>query len=301
MHRSGTSAVTRVVNLLGAEIGKSILMPGEGNSEGFWEHFDAMHVDHDLLLAFGHTWFDIRRLPADWQQHGAARVARDRASAIIRKEFTGHALVTIKDPRMCLTAPVWIEAFEAAGFDVQCLFVVRDPGEVAGSLQAREKWPREPIFLLWAHYMMEAVLATRQHARSLITYDQLLNDWRGTMERVASELQLPWPRGEAAAADIDAFLHKGHRHHSAASETNSDIPPFVAEFHASCLALANGGNDWHSLDEAALTMRKISDLFTPHLDNLLTQHEVMEHQLTAKVQAFEHLLKTIVSNVQQKP
>ncbi|GGA13942.1 sulfotransferase family protein [Dyella caseinilytica] len=306
MHRSGTSAVTRVVNLLGANIGKNILLPGHGNSEGFWEHFEAVHVDHDMLLAFGHTWFDIRRLPADWQQQAAGREALERIKGIIQKEFVGQPLVAIKDPRMCLTAPLWIEAFEAAGFEVQCLFVVRDPREVADSLQAREKWPREPIFLLWAHYMMEAMLATRQCKRSLITYDQLLDDWRGTLHRVTSELQLAWPRGEdATASDIDAFLHKGHRHHTAAGDIGAkdsakDMPPFVAEFYADCLAVANGHDDWSKLDEAALTLRKISDLFTPHLDNLATQHEVAQNQLTAKVQAFENLLKTIVSNIQPK-
>jgi len=306
MHRSGTSAVTRVVNLLGADIGKNILRPGEGNSEGFWEHFDAVQVDHDLLLEFGRTWFDIRRLPADWQQQAAGRNALERIKAIIQKEFAGQPLVMIKDPRMCLIAPLWIEAFEAAGFEVQCLFVVRDPGEVADSLQAREKWPREPIFLLWAHYMMEAVLTTRQCGRSLITFDQLLDDWRGTLRRVAGELHLAWPRGEeAAASDIDAFLHRSHRHHTAASSAKASAPekttpPFVAKFYANCLAVAHGSGDWHALEESARTLRDISDLYTPHLDNLLAQHSAMENQLKAKVQAFENLLKTIVSNIQPK-
>jgi hypothetical protein len=306
MHRSGTSAVTRVVNLLGADIGKDILLPGHGNSEGFWEHFGAVQVDHDLLQAFGHTWFDIRRLPADWQQQTAGREALARARTIIQNEFAGKPLVAIKDPRICLTAPLWIEAFESFGFEVQCLFVVRDPREVADSLQAREKWPREPIFLLWAHYMMEAVLATRSCRRALITFDQLLDDWRSTMQRVASELHWPWPRDEAAAAaDIDGFLHKGHRHHVAADKADAkastqDMPPFVAEFYANCLAVAKGDDGWTELDESAYTLRKISDLFTPHLDNLLTQHEVVENQLTAKVQAFENLLKTLVSNMQPK-
>jgi hypothetical protein len=302
MHRSGTSAVTRVANLLGADIGKDILLPGQGNSEGFWEHHEAMQTNHYLLEAFGRTWFDIRSLPQGWQEQQPGLDALARIKAIIQKEFASKPLVAVKDPRMCLTAPLWIEAFEASGFEVQCLLVVRDPREVADSLHARESWPREPIFLLWAHYMMEAVLATRKYPRALITYDQLLQDWRGTMRYVSSELSSPWPIDEeAAAASIDAFLHTGHRHHVAADETAlDDMPEFVANFYANCLTVANGSDSWSVLDYSALTMRMISELYTPHLDNLITQHETVEHQLTAKVQAFENLLKTIVSNIQPK-
>jgi hypothetical protein len=305
MHRSGTSAVTRVVNLLGADIGKNILLPGHGNSEGFWEHADAMRANHYLLQAFGRTWFDIRRLPQDWPQQAAARKALTGIRAIIQNEFAFRPLVALKDPRMCLTAPLWIEAFESAGYEVQCLFVVRDPREVADSLQARENWPREPIFLLWAHYMMEAVQATHQCSRALITYDQLLHDWRGSMRRVAGEFSLTWPRDDAtAAAEIDAFLHADHRHHVAMpfgdEASFADMQPFTAEFYANCLAVAHGRSDWSALGHCALILRNISDLYTPHLDNLLIQHETMEHQLTAKVQAFEQLLKTIASSKQLK-
>jgi hypothetical protein len=302
MHRSGTSAVTRVVNLLGADIGKNILLPGNGNSEGFWEHYEAMEIDHYLLKAFSRTWFDIRPMPVDWPQQAPGRQALTRINALIQKEFAPHPLVAVKDPRMCLTAPLWIEAFEAAGYEVQCLFVVRDPREVADSLQAREKWPREPIFLLWAHYMMEAVLATRTCRRALITYDQLLDDWRGTMRRVSTDLSLSWPIDEdTAATRIDAFLHTGHRHHVTAAATSPDgMPPFVADFHANCLAVANGNGDWRAIDQSALTLSLISELYTPHLDNLLAQHETVEHQLTAKLQAYETLLKTLASNFQPK-
>ena len=37
MHRSGTSALTRVLNLLGAELGEGLMAPAPGNPGGFWE------------------------------------------------------------------------------------------------------------------------------------------------------------------------------------------------------------------------------------------------------------------------
>jgi len=38
MHRSGTSALARVVNLLGVDLGKSFLPPDPANPSGYWEH-----------------------------------------------------------------------------------------------------------------------------------------------------------------------------------------------------------------------------------------------------------------------
>jgi len=38
MHRSGTSALTRVLNLLGMELGQPLLPPHPTNETGFWEH-----------------------------------------------------------------------------------------------------------------------------------------------------------------------------------------------------------------------------------------------------------------------
>jgi hypothetical protein len=307
MHRSGTSAATRVVNLLGAHIGANILLPGEGNLEGFWEHADAVHTNHYLLQVLGRTWFDIRQLPKTWPQHAISQKTVAYIKTLIKRDFDSYPLVAIKDPRMCLTAPVWIAAFEALGYEVQCLFVVRDPREVADSLQAREKWPREPIFLLWAHYMAQGLLATQQCRRSLITYDQLLTDWRGTIHRVSDELALTWPNDtEAAAIDVDAFLHVGHRHHKVAAsnteeKTFADMPFFVAEFYANCIAIADGRKTWSAVEQSASTFTSIAELYTTYLNDLLAQHGAAESKMKEQVQTFEKLLSSFVANAQAKP
>ena len=303
MHRSGTSAATRVVNLLGADIGTNILLPGQGNSEGFWEHADAMRANHYLLQAFGRTWFDIRRLPQNWPQHPISREALARFTAIICDEFAGKPLVALKDPRTCLTAPLWIEAFETCGFDVQCLFIVRNPMEVVASVRAREQCAPEPIFLLWAHYMMEALLATRDRPCALVTYDQLLDDWRSTMRRVSDDLSLAWPCGETdVASGIDAFVQKQHRHHVAGALTNDidssgRMPVLVEELYANSVAVAEGRGSWSTLHRNALALQNISDLYAPHLDQLIAQHEAKERQLAIKVQALDNVLKTIVAKI----
>ena len=49
MHRSGTSALMRVVNLLGVNIGNNLIAPASDNELGFWEHLDVYHANEKLL------------------------------------------------------------------------------------------------------------------------------------------------------------------------------------------------------------------------------------------------------------
>ena len=51
MHRSGTSALMRVLNLLGVDIGTSLLPPNEDNEAGYWEHVDIYRQQEQLMDA----------------------------------------------------------------------------------------------------------------------------------------------------------------------------------------------------------------------------------------------------------
>src|SRR5262245_21936381 len=48
MHRSGTSALTRVLSCLGADLPKNILGPGPTNEAGHWESQDLIDLHEDF-------------------------------------------------------------------------------------------------------------------------------------------------------------------------------------------------------------------------------------------------------------
>ena len=62
MHRSGTSALTRVLSLCGADPGARLLAAGHGNEAGHWEDAYAVEQHDRLLAAFG-LWL-VRRYSA---------------------------------------------------------------------------------------------------------------------------------------------------------------------------------------------------------------------------------------------
>ena len=185
---------------------------------------------------------------------------------------------------MCLTAPLWIEAFEARGFEVACLVVVRDPREVVASLHRRNRWSRAPLYLMWVQYLMEAAAASGRRRRALLTYDQLMADWRGSVARIGRELQLRWPvTPESAASEaVDAFLDAGHRHHPwPRGETEGEgeaVPGLAAWLYQACRAIASGEENWTTIAGRQDAYREIARLYSAHVEHLVAERQGAEQR-----------------------
>ena len=280
MHRSGTSSTTRVLNLLGAELGSRLLPPvARDNEKGFWESQDAFEIDELLLAGLGRTWHDVRTMPEGWLESAAACDARAAITRFIQKEFATSPLWAVKDPRLCRLAPVWLRALAECGVAPGLLFVVRHPLEVAASLQARNGWSRSHSLLLWTQHLLEAERATRGCPRVMVTYDQILEDWPGSMARVSRTLGVAWPRSfDEARAEIDAFLDAGERHHRAlvapagGPAHSGMLPTLVAELFERCIRLSAGDDAWADLHRSAEDFPRVSALWGAYVEDSAGVH-----------------------------
>jgi len=288
MHRSGTSAVTRVVNLLGADLGQRLMPPmPDSNEKGFWENLDAVDLDERVLTGIGRSWHDIRHMPAGWLESAVADEARAAIKRLIETEFAAAPLWAVKDPRLCRLMPLWLPVLTELGVEPHILFVVRHPLEVAASLHARDGWPETRSLLLWLQHVLEAERATRGCRRVIVTYDQLLRDWSQAMELVGQRLELTWPRPlNEARAEVDVFLDVGARHRkrstraSGASGDASNLLPFVAEVFEQCLRACTSESAWRDLGASADTLHRFSALYGACLDDFIGY----ANQVTGRVQ-----------------
>lgn len=248
MHRSGTSAATRVLNLLGVELGGSLLSPGPGNRLGHWEHREVVAIHEELLRGLNMSWDDTRALPAGWLASAAADAARQRMAALVAHEFSGSNLWAVKDPRLCRFLPLWIEVIAGSGADLRVLFVVRHPAAVAGSLKARDGLATAGTLLRWLEHFAEAEYATRALPRAMVLYDDLLSDWRHTLDRVAARFKLRWPRSFAEASpEIEAFLSAGERHNFIGKRLDSAGPDPLESLYGLCVDCARGNGKWSAI------------------------------------------------------
>jgi len=214
MHRSGTSAVTRVVNLLGADVASELLPSKADNERGFWESPVVNDIHDRLLEALGSNWHDPFPLPHDWIGAGATQHARRHLAAEIEKDFADSRLFVVKDPRITRLLPMWLEILDDLAIEPVVVIPVRNPLEIAASLEVRDRFPPAKSLLLYAHGCLETELGSRSRRRFFVRYEQLLDDWRPFADRLAEAAgsHLLAPRAEQADA-IDRFLTAGLRHH----------------------------------------------------------------------------------------
>jgi hypothetical protein len=190
----------------------------------------------------------------------------------VQRDFARKPLWGIKDPRMCRLLPLWFGILAEVGCTVSCIIITRNPYEVAHSLAHRDGFPRPKSYLLWLAHVLEAEQRTRRCPRVFITYPALLNDWRATVARIATNLSLLWPYEPSTVANaIERFLEPGLRHYTC-TDDRLDVAPDLSE--------------WVRRVYQALT--GAAQMTTAQLDERLSP---VHRQMTAAIRLFGPLLK----------
>ncbi len=196
MHRSGTSALTRVLSLLGAVLPRKLMPPNHANGMGFWESSALVEVNDTLLAAVGSRWDDWRALDTLTLAPEELAALEKRIAAVIRNEVGDASLFVLKDPRICRMLPLYLRALDALGCEVRCLLISRNPLEVAASLMVRDGHSEEHSNRLWLRYNLDAEWASRGLSRFFLTYETLMSEGRSLVERIAE-----WGAGIGLSTD----------------------------------------------------------------------------------------------------
>jgi hypothetical protein len=199
MHRSGTSAVTNAVRLLGCSVGDTgdFTSPKRWNPEGNWEHQRLIERNDLILELHGGTWFAPPPLPGGWASRGKARAMLPRLRSEFAEVYPEQGWVW-KDPRACLTLPVWLAAWDSAPVAVMAF---RHPLAVAKSLAARNQLSLRHGLALWEIYNTQALWNLRGVPTLVRSYDRALEDPAGFVAGLGEALS---ERGVALGGSVSA-------------------------------------------------------------------------------------------------
>ncbi len=217
MHRSGTSMISRIVNLLGVDLGPDdeLMDPKPDNPTGFWESRSITALNDDLLAQLGGSWRQVPAVDPGWEEDQRLDPYRERAAELLELLFSGSELVGWKDPRTSLLLPFWRTVVDVD----RTILVVRDPRHVAASLAARDDMADAEAASLWLTYTLEAWHADPKPI--IAGYEHILKDPITWASSVAAELGLPQPDAETAGA-IAGFVEPSLSHHQ--GETGAVTP-----------------------------------------------------------------------------
>lgn len=215
VHRSGTSALTRVLNLLGAKLPKHIMAAGPSNEKGHWEPERLVDLHDELLAEAGTRWDDLNRFPTTIAPERLAYYKAEIVRILV-EEYGDTALSVVKDPRMSRMIPLWLEVLDAMGAQARFVISLRHPLEVARSLEKRNGLSLAHGCLLWLHDLLYVEHDSRSARRIFVHYHDLLHDPIRTAKRVASHIGKDWSAvSEEVRREIESFVDPEQRHHFA--------------------------------------------------------------------------------------
>jgi hypothetical protein len=172
MHRSGTSAVTRVINLLGVPLGREDdIYTADDNPSGHWESNTLCDLNDMILHVFGAFDMGMPPMPQAWLRSRRAEYLRGVMRSTFDDIYRGERWLW-KDPRICLTLPLWRQVLD----DFCVVLVVREAGPVARSLHHREGFPIVYCYALWEEYTRRAVAASAGLPVVMVDFDAMAED-----------------------------------------------------------------------------------------------------------------------------
>ncbi len=224
MHRSGTSAVAGTLALFDLVlIGQADFMrPDHINPRGYFESQTIRAVNDRVLEALGGTWSAPPSLPEGWQEAPGLVAMTAQLRKIVENVTPEPGPASWKDPRLCLTLPLWRNALERVHAGV---FVYRNPVEVAHSLYRSQRVAHSQGMALWERYTCAALKNAAGMPLLVVRYDDLLADPDGWSGSVAGFLAVLGVRGtsDSHAEEVSDFLGSSLRRERPVDVPQADL------------------------------------------------------------------------------
>ena len=275
MHRSGTSALTKGLELFGVDLGQNLMAPNAFNSKGYFEDFQLVQINENILRKSGLFWSTLQFLePTDLS---GPRLEKEQKAAreFLERKLAQGGPIGLKDPRICRTLPLWQKIFVEMGVRVGYVIATRNPYEIAASLQERDNLPIDYGLTLWCSYITDALRHTEGKSRLFVGFHQLLENSTCELARIAEYFETAWnPHAESTLEYQKKFLDSDLRHHQTKKGQSLQPPAYqtlAVALDAVCQKsdkkeLENVGN---AGKEALLGMMQVSDLIKQNNQILL--------------------------------
>lgn len=223
MHRSGTSMIARLLHQCGLYLGppERLLKADATNPLGHFEHRGFLDIDRKLLKHFGATWHEPPEPESGWHTDAKLEGLRLEAKALATT-FAGRSPWGWKEPRASLFLPFWKEAIPNMRF----VICIRNPLEVARSLQTRNNIPVQKGASLWYRYVRTSLEDTEGSPRVFSFFEDFFHNGAAEIERLLRFCELPMPDNDS---ELQSTISSELRHHASAIESLLEDPKVTPE------------------------------------------------------------------------
>lgn len=191
MKRSGTSALTKGLEVMGVSLGNHLMPPNQFNRKGYWEDWDFHELNFEMLKAC--TQNRARRILSITDQETAYLLSSPyaaQASRLLLRKIPQDQPFAFKVPTSALLLPFWKKICKQLQIELSCVIALRNPISVANSVEQSFEDLQEKSFWIWISSLLSSLLHSESHKRVFVDYDHLIQNPVCQMERVAAALDL---------------------------------------------------------------------------------------------------------------
>jgi hypothetical protein len=233
--RSGTSAITRGLKVLGVNLGTSLEPADSGNEKGYFEDSDINNLNYGFLkLLFERPDYailvDLKKIPQE-----VADTFKISAKVFIEKRLDEYDIFGLKDPFMSKVLPLWKDIFAETGANISYVIPCRNPISVARSINKRANIDYIIAYYIWFSGMLSSLVYLAGEKVVFVDYDDMLTDPKKQLQRISEYLSLTFdPNGLEFLEFSGKFLEESLRHGRFSIEdleSNTEVPPKIVEFY----------------------------------------------------------------------
>ena len=213
MHRSGTSALVKALEVMGLSLGDELLPAGGGNEKGVWEDRRIVELNERVLKLAGLNWDSIVQFPDDLLDTSECKGLVDDAVRLVEQRLKMMPFWGFKDPRTARVLSFWQRVFSQLELDVSYIVAIRNPMDIALSLEKRDGLSSIKAQLLWLIHTLPNMPLLADKTFTFVSFDKLLDSPKECLQQAAEDLSLTLDK-KRVENYCTSFLDKELRHAS---------------------------------------------------------------------------------------
>ncbi len=220
MHRTGTSTIAGILNILGVDLGNRLLIASRDNPKGYFEHSDIVTLNKAFLNL--HNLDDdglLGELPTDWLYDDRTKDFKEKIKSLILRDFGDSEIFGLKDPRISILLPAYLEVFKELGIDLRVIIANRSIQDVINSLHKRGVVSLFDSVIAYKYYyrIIKAYAESLYHIH--VHYDDLINDSKNLINKMTDFINHPKIKTyDQVEYEINRFIEPSLRHNKVSSD-----------------------------------------------------------------------------------
>jgi hypothetical protein len=216
--------LARLFRLCGVSFGpeSELLRSAPDNQEGYWENVHFVNLNDEILSMLHGSWERPPLVAEGWEELPQLEPLKDKARELLRP-FQAAQQWAWKDPRNSLTFPFWDSLLQ----DMKVVICLRNPLEVARSLQKRHPFAEFRAHQLWLAYYRSLLSRLDADKRIVTHYNSFFLDAKSELLRVVRLLNIPVAKDDVDRIAQNASPNLRHHQVNVSDLLNAPIPKDV--------------------------------------------------------------------------